>query len=194
MKKFTSKILLALLIASMFVLVITSKVSFAHTPDPDIVAKAQIFGPDITGELKLEQGENGIVQVSLVLRGDPTVLTPGLHGIHIHEKSICEEDAQPRFNTAGGHFDPGPFGNSTPVQDNHPYHLGDLPNIEIDERGEGRLETVTSRITLSQSPVSIFDQDGSAIIVHQNQDEMVAEGTAAQAGGGRLACGVIEQI
>ncbi len=194
MKKFTSKILLALLIASMFVLVITSKVSFAHTPDPDIVAKAQIFGPDITGELKLEQGENGIVQVSVALRGDPTVLTAGLHGIHIHEKSICEEDAQPRFSTAGGHFDPGPFGNSTPVQDNHPYHLGDLPNIEIDERGEGRLETVTSRITLSQSPVSIFDQDGSAIIVHQNQDEMVAEGTAAQAGGGRLACGVIEQI
>lgn len=192
MKKFTSKMLLAVLVASMFVLVITSKVSFAHTPD--IVAKAQIFGSDITGELKLEQGENGIVQVSLALRGDPTVLTPGLHGVHIHEKSICEEDAQPRFSTAGGHFDPGPFGNSTPVQDNHPYHLGDLPNIEIDERGEGRLETVTSRITLSQSPVSIFDEDGSAIIVHQNKDEMVAEGTAAQSGGGRLACGVIEQI
>lgn len=194
MKKFTSKILLALLVASMFVLVITSKVSFAHTPDPDIVAKAQIFGSDITGELKLEQGENGIVQVSLALRGDPTVLTPGLHGVHIHEKSICESDAQPQFSTAGGHFDPGPFGNSTPVQDNHPYHLGDLPNIEIDARGEGRLETVTSRITLSHSPVSIFDDNGSAIIVHQNQDEMVAEGTAAQAGGGRLACGVIEQI
>lgn len=192
MKKFTSKILLAVLVASMFVLVITSKVSLAHTPD--IVAKAQIFGPDITGELKLEQGENGIVQVSVALRGDPTVLTPGLHGVHIHEKSICEEDAQPRFSTAGGHFDPGPFGNSTPVQDNHPYHLGDLPNIEIDERGEGRLETVTSRITLSQSPVGIFDEDGSAIIVHQNKDEMVAEGTAAQSGGGRLACGVIEQI
>lgn len=191
MKKFTSKILLALLVGSMFVFVITSKVSFAQTP---IVAKAQIFGSDITGELRLSEEENGIVLVSLSLRGDPTVLTPGLHGVHIHEKSICEEDAQPRFSTAGGHFDPGPYGNSTPVQDNHPYHLGDLPNIEIDERGEGRLETVTTRVSLYENPVSIFDQDGSAIIVHQNKDEMVAEGTAAQSGGGRLACGVIEQI
>lgn len=191
MKKFTSKILLALLVASMFVFVILSKVSFAQTP---IVAKAQIFGSDITGELRLSEEQNGIVLVSLTLRGDPTVLTPGLHGVHIHEKSICEENAQPRFSTAGGHFDPGPYGNSTPVQDNHPYHLGDLPNIEIDERGEGRLETVTTRVSLYESPVSIFDQDGSAIIIHQNQDEMVAEGTASQAGGGRLACGVIEQI
>jgi Cu-Zn family superoxide dismutase len=192
MKKFTSKILLAVVVASMFVLfAMTSKVSFAQTPIAD--AKAQIIGPDITGELSLKQGPNGIVIVHLALKGDPAILTPGLHGVHIHEKSICQADVQPRFSTAGGHFDPGPYGNSTPVEQNHPYHLGDLPNIEIDDNGEGRLITATSRVTLYESPVSIFDADGSAIIVHQLTDQMIAGGTAAQSGGPRIACGVIEQ-
>jgi Cu-Zn family superoxide dismutase len=192
MKKFKSKILLALLVVSMLVFTITSKASFAHTPV--YVAQAEIFGPDIAGQLSLSQDTNGTVQVHLALQGDPAVLTPGLHGVHFHEIANCDEDAQPRFSTAGGHFDPGPFGNSTPVEQNHPYHSGDLPNIEIDERGEGRLETITSRVTLYDTPVTLLDGDGSAIIIHQNTDEMIAEGTAAQAGGGRLACGVIEQI
>lgn len=192
MKKFNSKILLPLLAVSMLIFAITSKVSFAQTPS--YAAQAYVFGPAITGELSLNQDANGFVQVNLSLRGDPAVLTPGFHGVHFHEKGVCEEDAQPRFSTAGGHFDPGPFGNSTPVEQNHPYHLGDLPNIEIDETGEGRLETITSRVALYDTPVTLFDGDGSAIIIHQNTDEMLAGGTAAQAGGGRLACGVIEQI
>lgn len=191
MKKFTSKILLVLVVASIFVLAITSKVSSTPTHLAD--AKAQIIGSDLTGELSLKQGPNGIVMVHLALRGDPATLTPGLHGVHIHEKSICQADVQPRFSTAGGHFDPGPYGNSTPVEENHPYHLGDLPNIEINDDGEGRLVTVTSRVTLYKSPVSIFDRNGSAIIVHQLPDQMIAGGTAAESGGARIACGVIKQ-
>lgn len=192
MKKFKSKILLPLLVVSMLIFAITSKASFAQTPV--YAAQANVFGSGITGELKLTQGANGFVKVDLALRGDPAVLTPGFHGVHFHEKAICEEAAEPKFSTAGGHFDPGPFGNSTPVEQNHPYHLGDLPNIEINENGEGRLKTLTSRVALYDTPVTLFDGDGSAIIIHQNTDEMIAEGTAAQSGGGRLACGVIEQI
>lgn len=194
MKRFRSKILLALVVATTLVLLtITSKASFAQTSTFP-AAKAHVFGPEISGELSLKQGPNGIVWVDLTLQGNPAILTPGLHGVHFHERSICEEDAQPRFSTAGGHFDPGPYGNSTPVEQNHPYHLGDLPNIEIDENGEGRLVTITSRVTLYESPVSLFDEDGSALIVHQMRDQMIAGGTAAQSGGARLACGVIEQI
>ncbi|MGH2472264.1 MAG: superoxide dismutase family protein [Candidatus Limnocylindria bacterium] len=51
-------------------------------------------------------------------------LAPGLHGFHIHETGQCEPTA---FTSAGGHFDPGPFGSSSPVDANHPYHAGDLP-------------------------------------------------------------------
>lgn len=191
MRKFAFKAVLVAMAVSVFVLAIASKGSFAQ--DSPITAKASIFGPEITGELKLRQISKGVTFVDLSLKGDPTVLTPGLHGIHFHEKAICDEGAQPRFSTAGGHFDPGPFGSSLPVEANHPYHLGDLPNIEINDNGEGRLITATSRISLYESPVSLFDEDNSALIVHQLPDLMIAGGTAAQSGGGRLACGIIEQ-
>jgi Cu-Zn family superoxide dismutase len=36
-------------------------------------------------------------------------------------------------------------------------------------------------------PVSLLDSDGSAIIVHKLTDQVKAGGTAADAGGGRLA-------
>jgi len=191
MRKFGFRAVLVVMAVSMFVLAIASKASFAE--NSAITAKAKVFGSDISGELKLRQISNGVTFVDLFLKGDPTVLTPGLHGIHFHETATCDEGAQPRFSTAGGHFDPGPFGDSLPVEENHPYHLGDLPNIDINQKGEGRLVTATSRISLYDSPVSLFDDDGSAVIVHQNRDLMISGGTAAESGGPRLACGVIEQ-
>ncbi len=199
MNRFISKIRLAVIVASMFVIFsITSKVSWSQTPVTDATtppttnAKAQITGPGITGNLKLRQDPGGFVWVYLNLQGDPAILTPGLHGFHIHQTGSCQEGQQPPFISAGGHFDPGPYGNTTPVEANHPYHLGDLPNAEIDETGRGKLSAITTRFTLSESPLTVFDSDGSAVIVHALTDQMIAGGTAAQTGGPRLACGVIE--
>ena len=52
-----------------------------------------------------------------------TGLTPGKHGVHLHQTGKCEPD----FTAAGGHFDPGPASNTDPDA-NHPFHMGDLPN------------------------------------------------------------------
>jgi superoxide dismutase, Cu-Zn family len=117
-----------------------------------------------------------------------TGLTPGLHGFHIHEIGTCEP---PGFTTAGGHFDPGPYGWSTPVDDNHPFHMGDLPNLVADPAGVGHLNTLTSRITLSPGPLSVLDANGSAVIVHRNPD-LGQTGVTGASGGPRIACGVIE--
>nr|QUX80119.1 superoxide dismutase [Chroococcidiopsis sp. CCMEE 29] len=194
MKKFTSKIRLALVGALTFILLaILSEVSFSDTPLTN--AKAEIRGPGITGYLSMRQEASGYVWVQVEVQGDRAILTPGLHGFHVHEKGICEADAQPAFSTAGGHFDhPNEFGSSTPVEANHPYHLGDLPNIQVDENGKGKLFTLTTRYTLSPGPLTIFDADGSAVIVHKLPDQIKAGGTAAESGGPRLACGVIEPV
>ena|SRR5437867_634009 len=117
-------------------------------------------------------------------------LEPGLHGFHVHENGAC---AAP-FATAGGHFDAGPFGSSTPVDANHPYHSGDLPNLEVNPAGVGHLEYVTSRFTLRQNTgnaLSALDANGSAVIVHLNED-LGLNGVVGASGGPRLACGVIE--
>lgn len=191
MHKFKSKITLILLSVLVFALLtIPSKAGLSQTAVTE--AKAEITGPNITGSVLMKQSPAGFVWLYVDIQGDPQVLTPGLHGFHLHQTGTCEPDAQPRFGTAGGHFDPGPFGSSTPVEANHPYHLGDLPNIQVDENGRGKLTAVTTRFTLSEGPVSVFDDDGSAFIVHGLRDEIKAGGTAAQSGGPRLACGVIE--
>jgi Cu-Zn family superoxide dismutase len=117
-------------------------------------------------------------------------LEPGRHGFHVHENGVC---AAP-FATAGGHFDPGPFGSSTPVDANHPYHAGDLPNLEVNPAGVGHLEYVTSRFTLRQNTgnaLSALDANGSAVIVHVNED-LGLNGVIGASGGPRVACGVIE--
>lgn len=154
-------------------------------------ARVDLVGADITGTLILTQQENGLVRIRGTIQGDPATLTPGLHGLHIHSVGVCEPDAQPPFTTSGGHFDPGPFGSEVPVEANHPYHLGDLPNLLVDEQGYATYNALTSRVTLSESPITLFDDNGSTIIIHQLTDQQKAGGTAAEAGGGRIACGVV---
>ena len=153
--------------------------------------RVELAGADITGTLILTQQENGLVQIRGTIQGDPARLTPGLHGLHIHSVGVCGPDAQPPFSTSGGHFDPGPFGSELPVEANHPYHLGDLPNLVVDDSGSATYNALTSRVTLSEGPLTVFDDNGSAIIIHQLPDQQKAGGTAMEAGGGRLACGVV---
>lgn len=166
----------------------------AALSDPNVIrAHAVIQGPPgsgISGEVLFTQAaaddnapEPGVWVVAKV-----EGVTPGLHGMHIHETGACDP---PAYTTAGGHFDPGPFGNSTPVDANHPYHMGDLPNLVGNEAGVAHLNAETSRITLSPGPVSVFDANGSAVIVHLNPD-LGLNGVTGASGGPRIACGVIE--
>ncbi|NOR81124.1 MAG: hypothetical protein GQ529_09895 [Methyloprofundus sp.] len=138
-----------------------------------------------TATLVEHSSDEGIKQVDVNMT-ITSGLSAGKHGIHIHETAVCTPcgDAQ-------GHFDPGPESNSNP-DGNHPYHAGDLNNINIDANGIGVLQTTTSRVTLSAGPLSIFDENGSAFIIHTNEDSYCPEGVVKGcAGGSRDACGII---
>lgn len=161
------------------------KVAEAHA---DFVSEQQVTGT--AHFIEYQHDTQNLVHVMIDVQGDPTVLTPGLHGCHIHETGLCE----PPFTSAKGHFDPGPAGNPDPDV-NHPFHSGDLPNVKVDETGKGHLETVTNRITLSEGPLSIFDEDGASIVLHSHTDHCEpAESKSGHSGGPRLACGVIQKI
>ena len=91
--------------------------------------------PEIKGTATLvEQVTNeGVKEVTVELR--LTGLPDGKRAVHIHEVGTCEPCA-----AAGGHHDPGPFGqprpdtasDEVPAADiNHPFHMGDLINLEI---------------------------------------------------------------
>ena len=158
----------------------------AAADDPVQKAHADIKGDGVSGRLVLTEtklGNGTEVEVSLTVKG----LTPGLHGVHLHAVGKCDSD----FTTAGGHFDPGPAGNTDPDA-NHPFHMGDLPNLSVGATGEGTARTRTNRVTLSDGPLSLFDADGSAVIVHDNQDQgITGEPKSGVSGGPRVGCGVI---
>ncbi len=159
-------------------------------------AEAEVKGPDVNGQATLtEYDVDGAkyVHLHLEVQGDPTVIKPGKHAVHFHEKGACDCDG---FKCAGGHFDPGPSGNTDPDA-NHGYHAGDLPNIIIDETGHGILEALTTRVTLSDSPVSLLGKDsapeGTSLMIHANPDPHTpGESGSGVSGGPRLACGTIE--
>ena len=166
-----------------------------------LTASAAIKGctdPAITGSATLseESTDEGIKQVTVHLKVEG--LSDGKHAVHIHEKGACEP-----CGAAGGHHDPGPFGqtrpdsatDNVPASDiNHPYHMGDLVNIEV-KNGKGSMMHTTNRITLSAGRLSILDEDGSAFIIHTNEDTYCDEESDLRkgcAGGARDACGVIK--
>jgi Cu-Zn family superoxide dismutase len=149
-------------------------------------ATAKISGEKISGTVEFNEyqvANGGLVQVVFDLQGVP----PGTHGVHIHTVGRCDA---PDFASAGGHFDPGPAGNTDPDM-NHPYHSGDLPNIVANAMGAVTATSYTTRINLG-GPLSPIDADGAAIIIHANPDTNQT-GTKGQGvgGGTPIACGVI---
>lgn len=138
-------------------------------------------------ELVERASDEGVKVVDVYIRVEGLADEAGKHAVHIHETGSCDP-----CGSAGGHFDPGPHGHTNP-DGNHPFHAGDLVNIEVDESGNGDLKTITTRITLSEGPLSIFDDDGASLIIHVDPDSYCEGGEEAGcAGGARLACGIFE--
>jgi len=170
--------------------------AIANEEPPVSVGMATIEGcsdENIIGTALLRESPSaeGIkqVEVYMLVRG----LSDGAHAVHVHETAACEP-----CTAAGGHHDPGPHGKSTPDAPdfNHPYHMGDLVNIEV-ENGVGMMQTATNRFTLSPGRLSIFDDDGSAFIIHTEKDtycDHEDELNAGCAGGARDACGIIKPV
>jgi Cu-Zn family superoxide dismutase len=169
----------------------------------EMKATAEIKGcenPAISGTATLTEQvtPEGIKEVTVEMR--VTGLTDGKHAVHIHEVAACEP-----CGAAGGHHDPGPFGQSrpdsagdeTPAKDiNHPYHMGDLINLEVKD-GVGVMKHTTNRVTLSPGSLSILDENGSSFIIHTNPDTYCDQESDLKkgcAGGSRDACGIIRPV
>ena len=127
------------------------------------------------------QAASGVL-VAAELSGLPA----GPHGFHIHETGTCE----PPFESAGGHYNSagaehGFFAVGGP-------HAGDMPNIHVPESGSLTVDVLNTLVSLEEgAPETLFDDDGSVIVVHADPDDY--QGQPSGHAGDRIACGVIER-
>ena len=117
----------------------------------------------------------------------------GSHGVHIHAVGTCDAATTVVFSSAGGHFNPTSkqHGRLNPAG----YHAGDLPNIVVDASGNGTLDATAESLALTDGVAAILDADGSAVVVHANQDDKRTDAGPSGPGnsGARVACGVIRR-
>lgn len=108
----------------------------------------------------------------------------GEHGIHLHEVGIC---GAPDFASAKGHLNPAGkvHGSANPAG----MHMGDLPNLTIGSDGKGN---AVIALPSGSDPASIFDADGTSIVIHAKPDDYRTDPSGNS--GGRIACGVLSRV
>lgn len=110
-------------------------------------------------------------------------LAPGRHGLHLHANPTCQP---PAFTSAGGHLNPD--GKQHGSRNPSGAHLGDLPNLSVDARGEGRAQILMTGVTLKAGPKSI-GVPGTALVIHADFDDELTD--PAGNAGVRIACAVL---
>ena len=132
------------------------------------------------GTVDLVQTAHGVL-LKLSVKGIPA----GEHAFHVHAVGKCE----PPFSSAGGHFNPGGKKHGMEAPDGP--HAGDMPNLHVPPSGELAVEVANPAISLVKGqPNSVFDADGSAVVIHAAADDYKTDPTGNA--GDRIACGVIE--
>lgn len=133
-------------------------------------------------------GDAGHVQISqagggTLFHAELKGLAPGWHSFHVHEAGSCEDG----FEAAGGHY--AQEGESHGLMAEDGAHAGDLPNIHVGDDGTAMAEFYSARLSVADGNAPLMDEDGSAIVIHENSDSYQTDAGA----GGRVACGVITQ-
>ena len=147
------------------------------------------------GTLELRQSPDGLV---LTIEAEDDGLREGWHGAHLHQVADCSADD---FTSAGGHItggtSDGGMSGSGEEESKHGLlgdegmHPGDLPNSYVHDDGTVRAQFFTSRISLDaqRNGPSLMDSNGSALIIHANQDDLQAANLGGS--GARVLCGEI---
>jgi Cu-Zn family superoxide dismutase len=66
-----------------------------------------------------------------------------------------------------------------------------MPNQFVGTDGTLRAQVLNANVTLTDGPASLFDADGSAIVIHAGADDYRSQPTGNS--GDRIACAVIEK-
>lgn len=131
------------------------------------------------GTATLLQTPSGVL-IDVKVDGVPA----GAHGFHIHETGKCDA---PKFDSAGDHYNPADAKHGFAAGSER--HAGDLPNQFVQADGVLQAHVFAPQVTLSAGKMTLFDADGSALIIHTKADDYASQ--PAGDAGDRFACAVI---
>ena len=144
----------------------TKEVSYAITPKS---------GTATGGTVTFKQmGKNVVMNV------DAKGLTPGVHAIHIHDKPDC---SAPDGTSTGGHWNPA--GSDHGKWGAEHFHMGDIGNLDADDKGNAKLTFKTSKwcIGCTDETKNILNH---GLIIHAAADDFHTQPTGNA--GGRVGC------
>ncbi|KVV14068.1 superoxide dismutase family protein [Flavobacterium sp. TAB 87] len=147
----------------------TKKLTIALEPKSNSIVTGTAIFTEKDGKVTFEANISG--------------LTPGVHAIHIHEKSDC---SAADGSSAGGHWNPtfqnhGKWGSDS-------YHKGDIGNFTADANGNGKITLITDEWCIGCGDEK-KDILGKGLIVHEEQDDFTSQ--PAGNAGARVACSAI---
>ena len=156
----------------------TASLATEFTP---VKLTAPIIGVEGTevGNLTAYSAPTGLLLQVYVQQG---TLTPGWHGIHLHENPDCSDIGT--FKKSGGHvgkFDGG-HGLMNPIGPEG----GELPNIHAADDGSALAEMFTTRTDLAELEAI----GGFALVIHAKPDDHITQPIGGA--GPRVACAAVE--
>ncbi|MEO0879486.1 MAG: superoxide dismutase family protein [Pseudomonadota bacterium] len=129
----------------------------------------------------------------MIMRIDVNGLSQGWHAIHLHQVGDCSDGAG-GFKASKSHINPdqNAHGLLNPAGDER----ADIPNIYAGPDGRATAEIYRVGVGLSASEAGaaadvhpILDNDGFAVIIHENPDDHVTQPIGGA--GARVACAAI---
>lgn len=154
-------------------------------------ARADFVSPQgaVMGSVTFQDGIGGVV-----MRIDMIGLSPGWHGIHLHVVGDCSDGAD-GFKASGGHINPDNVEHG--LLNPSGSHRADIPNLLADDAGRAKAEFFRAGLHLRPSeeaaaangPFPLIDDDGFAVIVHENPDDHLTQPIGGA--GARVACAAV---
>jgi superoxide dismutase, Cu-Zn family len=130
------------------------------------------------GLLTLTGGPNGVLLQVKVSAGG---LTPGWHGLHLHQVGDCSDVGE--YRKSGGHL--GMLAGGHGLLNPDGPKAGDLPNIFAFSDGSANMEAFSTLFDLDL----VRDADGAALIIHAERDDHLSQPIGGA--GARVACAAI---
>lgn len=152
---------------------------------------ANAIGETAVAEIKLADGKSAgtitmtEIAAGVLLKVELKGLTPGAHGLHLHDAGTCDGD----FSSAGAIYNP--LGAKHGFLNEEGPMAGDLPNVIAGPDGTALAEMMSPYMHLTKDTEdTLFDADGSSLVLFEKADDYQTdpEGEA----GARIGCGVLK--